>query len=275
HYEYRYINPVNDQDGGEPGGNIRQVFLYRTDRGVSFVDRPGGDSTTPTTVVGSGSATQLSSSPGRIDPGNTECNSSRKTLAGEYMFHGHHLFVIANHFNSKGGDDPLMGRFQPPTRVSEVQRHQQAQIEHDFVAQIEAADPSAEVVVDGDLNDFEWSDTVSILKSGVLTDLMDTLPLDQRYSYVFEGNSQTLDHILLNDALGSRPFVFDPVHVNAEFANQVSDHDPSVVRITLNDPPSASAGRPYAVNEGSTITVPATGTDPQGDPPTYARAPNN
>ena len=27
------------------------------------------------------------------------------------------LFVIANHFNSKGGDQPLFGRFQPPTRA--------------------------------------------------------------------------------------------------------------------------------------------------------------
>ena len=40
---YREIDPVNDQDGGEPGGNIRQVFLFRTDRGLAFVDRPGGD----------------------------------------------------------------------------------------------------------------------------------------------------------------------------------------------------------------------------------------
>src|SRR5207245_7503420 len=42
-YDWRQISPVNDQDGGEPGGNIRQVFLFRTDRGLSFVDRPGGD----------------------------------------------------------------------------------------------------------------------------------------------------------------------------------------------------------------------------------------
>ena len=34
------------QDGGEPGGNIRVGFLFRTDRGLAFVDRPGGDSTT-------------------------------------------------------------------------------------------------------------------------------------------------------------------------------------------------------------------------------------
>ena len=41
-YSWRQIDPVDDQDGGAPGGNIRQVFLFRTDRGLSFVDRPGG-----------------------------------------------------------------------------------------------------------------------------------------------------------------------------------------------------------------------------------------
>jgi predicted extracellular nuclease len=270
HYEYRYINPVNDQDGGEPGGNIRQVFLFRTDRGLQFVDRPGGDSTTPDAVVGSGAGTQLLFSPGRIDPGNTAWNSSRKPLAGEFTFNGHRLFVIANHFNSKGGDQPLEGRFQPPTRGSEVQRHQQAQIVHDFVASIEAADSNANVVVDGDLNDFEFSDTVQILENGVLTDLMDTLPQNQRYSYVFEGNSQTLDHILIGGGLLSRAFVFDPVHVNAEFAVQASDHDPSVVRITLNDPPSADAGGPYSVAEGNSVTLTGSGADPEGGSVTYA-----
>ena len=50
-YDYRQIDPQNNQDGGQPGGNIRVVFLYRTDRGLSFVDRPGGTSTSATTVV--------------------------------------------------------------------------------------------------------------------------------------------------------------------------------------------------------------------------------
>ncbi|HEY6835987.1 MAG TPA: Ig-like domain-containing protein [Gaiellaceae bacterium] len=270
HYEYRYINPVDDQDGGEPGGNIRQVFLFRTDRGLQFVDRPGGGSTTPDAVVGSGPTTQLLYSPGRIDPGNSAWNASRKPLAGEFTFNGHRLFVIANHFNSKGGDDPLEGRFQPPTRISEVQRHEQAQLVHDFVASLEAADPAANVVVDGDLNDFEFSDTVHILENGVLTDLMDTLPENQRYSYVFEGNSQTLDHILLGGGLLSRQFVFDPVHVNAEFADQASDHDPSVARISLNDAPTADAGGPYSVAEGSAVTLTASGGDPEGGPVRYA-----
>lgn len=269
-YESRQIDPVDDQDGGAPGGNIRQVFLFRTDRGLSFVDRPGGGSTTPTTVVTGASGPELSFSPGRIDPTNSAWNTSRKPLAGEFMFNGHHLFIIANHFNSKGGDDPLMGRFQPPVRSSETQRHQQAQIVHDFVASILAADANASVVVDGDLNDFEFSDTVTILKTSVLTDLMETLPQNERYSYVFEGNSQTLDHILVSGALLGRPLVYDVVHVNSEFADQASDHEPSVVRITLNDSPSVSAGGPYSVNEGGSVAVAATATDPEGGALTFA-----
>jgi uncharacterized protein len=274
-YSYRYVNPVNDADGGEPGGNIRQVFLFRTDRGLSFVDRPGGGPTTATTVVNGPGGPQLSASPGRIDPTNGAFATSRKPLAGEFLFRGHHLFVIGNHFNSKGGDDPLLGRFQPPTRSSEVQRHQQAQVVHDFVASILAADPNAGVVVDGDLNDFEFSDTVTTLKTGVLHDLIDTLAPNERYSYVFEGNSQTLDHVLVSDALQARPTAFDVVHVNAEFADQASDHDPSVARITLNDPPSVAAGGPYAVDEGSSITLSASGSDPEGGQLAYAWDLNN
>jgi predicted extracellular nuclease len=233
-YSYRQINPVNDQDGGEPGGNIRQIFLFRTDRGLGFVDRPGGDSTTATTVANSGGIAQLSFSPGRIDPTNTAWSSSRKPLAAEFVFNGQRLYVIANHFNSKGGDQPLTGRFQPPVRSSEVQRHQQATIEADFVQQIRAIDANANVVVLGDLNDFEFSDTIHILEAAGLTDLYETVPLAERYSYVFEGNSQTLDHILVSGSLLNRS-TLDVVHVNAEFADQASDHDPSVVRILMND----------------------------------------
>jgi hypothetical protein len=168
-----------------------------------------------------------------------------------------------------------MGHLQPPTRSSEAQRHAQAQIVHDFVEDIVTADPSANVVVDGDLNDFEFSDTVSILRGGaspILSDLIDTLPQNERYSYVFEGNSQTLDHVLLSDALFARPFAFDVVHVNSEFADQASDHDPSVSRITLNDPPTATFNAPTSSFAGFDFAISLTspsGPEP-GDTFTYA-----
>jgi hypothetical protein len=39
--------------------------------------------------------------------------------------------------------------------------------------------------------------------------------------------------MLVGGGLLSRPRTYDPVHVNAEFATQVSDHDPQVAAFTL------------------------------------------
>jgi predicted extracellular nuclease len=230
-YDYRQMDPVNGADGGEPGGNIRVGFLFRTDRGVAFVDRPGAGSTTANSVVGSGSGTQLQYSPGRIDPTNSAFTTSRKPLAGEFTYLGQTFFVIANHFNSKGGDQPLFGRYQPPTLSSEVQRIQQAQVVNDFVDALLAANPAANIVVLGDINDFWFSNPMATLTAGgVLTPLITTLPANERYGYVFDGNSQDLDHILVSPNLYHNvPFVYDSVHVNAEFVDQISDHDPQLV----------------------------------------------
>ncbi len=178
-------------------------------------------------------APQLSFSPGRIDPTNPAFLNSRKPLAGEFRWNGRTLFVVGNHFNSKGGDDPLFGRVQPPVRSTEVQRHQQANVVADFVEQLLDADRRARVIVLGDLNDFEFSETLDILEDSGLTNLMETLPVPERYSYVFEGNSQTLDQILVSGALTRPRPEYDSVHVNAEFADQASDHDPQVARLQV------------------------------------------
>jgi uncharacterized protein len=238
-YQYRQLDPVDDQDGGEPGGNIRVGFLFRTDRGLSFVDRPGGTPTTATTGINHPSGPQLSFSPGRVAPQDPAFADTRKSLAGEFRLHGKKVFVVANHFSSKTADDPLFGRWQPPIRASELARHGQARVVNAFVDQLVAADPHANVIVLGDINDFEFSETVELLEGGVLTTLMDTLAKAERYSYVFEGNSQVLDQILVsNPLLSSFPVDYDPVHVNAEFADQASDHDPQVARLDLRGSPS-------------------------------------
>ncbi len=91
-------------------------------------------------------------------------------------------------------------------------------------------DPNANVVVLGDLNDFQFSETLAILEGGVLYSLIDTLPVYERYTYVFEGNAQALDHILVSGSLFGALVGYDVVHVNAEFADQISDHDPQVAR---------------------------------------------
>ena len=245
-YEARWINPTDGTDGGQPGGNIRQVFLFRPDRGVAFVDRPGGTATTATTVVAAGHKPHLTSSPGRIDPTSSAWASSRKPLVGEFTFRGATVFAIANHFASKGGDDPLFGRWQQPVRASEVQRVRQATEVRGFIDSILDVDASARVVVLGDINDFEFSPSVDTLvgtqqpPARQMVDLPRTLPAAERYSYVYEGNSQVLDHILLSPGLTTAPpgqrqpaYDYDIVHTNSEFHDQDSDHDPQVVRLAI------------------------------------------
>ncbi|WP_332874621.1 endonuclease/exonuclease/phosphatase family protein [Lentzea terrae] len=227
-YQWRQIDPENGKDGGQPGGNIRVGFFFNPQR-VSFVDRPGGDFKTPVEVVKKNGRAALTVSPGRIDPLNEAWTDSRKPLAGEFKFRGRTVFVVANHFTSKGADDAIHGRIQPPNRSSEVQRVKQAAALKAFTEQIRAIDKGANVVLAGDLNDYQFSPTLQTLTGdGNLKALIETLPVNERYSYVFEGNSQTLDHIVLSRNITR--FGYDVVRVNAEFSDQASDHDPQIVR---------------------------------------------
>ncbi|MET8245460.1 endonuclease/exonuclease/phosphatase family protein [Streptomyces sp. NPDC005202] len=231
-YDWRSVDPVNDQDGGEPGGNIRQVFLFNPER-VSFTDRPGGDSTTAVGVTKEHGRAALTVSPGRIDPTSDAWKSSRKPLAGEFVFRGRTVFVIANHFPSKGGDQGLTAQYQPPTRSSETQRHLQAAEVNSFVKDILKVQKNADVVALGDMNDFEFSDTARILEGdGELWSAIKSLPKSERYTYDYQGNSQVLDQILVSPSIRRGcDFDYDSVHINSKFHDQISDHDPQVLRL--------------------------------------------
>lgn len=137
----------------------------------------------------------------------------------------------------------LAGKWQQPVRFSEPARHLQAQEIRSFLDLLLAADPNANVVVLGDINDFEFSRTVDIMVgsgANAIVDLPRMLPVNERYSYVYEGNSQVLDQILISRALTIAPpgamypaYVYDIVHTNSEFYDQDSDHDPQVVRLAI------------------------------------------
>lgn len=237
-YSWREIDPVNDQDGGQPGGNIRVVFLFNPAR-VQFVDRGSAAvdrSTTATKVVSVHGQPALTLSPGRVDPTNPVWASSRKPLAGQFRFRGQSVIVVANHFDAKLGDQNADGRYQFPAQTSAIQRSGQAAAVHRFVAQILKVRRQADVVVLGDLNDYQFSPALTVLRTGsaggsgpaILRDLVSGLPLGQRYTYVYEGISEVLDHILV--APGVHGVGYQVVHLNAEYANQTSDHDPQVVR---------------------------------------------
>lgn len=232
-YAFTDIAPENNQDGGQPGGNIRVGYIYNPER-VQLVDeKPKGDAVTAVAVGKNG----LSHNPGRIDPMNEVFNNSRKPLAAEFKFKGRKVTVIANHFNSKGGDDALFGSNQPPVLESEAQRKEIAKVVNNFVGELLREDSQANVVVLGDLNDFQFSKPLDVLKGDSLTNMIEQLPSNEQYTYNYEGNAQVLDHILVSNNLAKRTEV-DIVHINSDFTEEhgrASDHDPVLVQIDLKE----------------------------------------
>ena len=207
-YEWRADRP-GQRPGRRRAGRQHPPGLPVPHRPRARVRRPPGRRPRPTAtaVVGPalGAAADASAPAGstrRTRPG----TRSRKPLAGEFIFNGQHLFVIANHFNSKGGDEPLFGRFQPPTAqlrgAAAPAGAGRARLRRRRSSPPTRTRTSSSL---GDLNDFEFSDTRRrSSRARVLNDLIDTLPPNERYSYVFEGNSQALDHILVSTVC-SRP----------------------------------------------------------------------
>jgi hypothetical protein len=149
------------------------------------------------------------------------------------------LYAVSNHFSSG-----------PDTRVG--QRTEQAAYLAAIVAALQAADPQARVDAGGDLNVFPRpddplvpaSDQLAALYELGLENLFDTLVAQvpaSAYTYVFEGQAQTLDHQFVTPRLGDELELARVAHVNADWPADfggdgprgASDHDPLVARYDL------------------------------------------
>ena len=243
-YEYSQVDPVDGEDGGQPGGNIRVGFLYHPAR-VGLVERGTGDPRSATHVETGADGPRLSASPGRIAPedpafaGDPEMGleGARKSLAAEFVFQGNRLLVINNHWKSKRGDDPLMGASQPPLARTESQRSRQATVIREFADEWLAHDPAAYVVVLGDLNELVERSPMLVLTATGLVDLVAEVPPDDRYTFIYRGNSQVLDHIVVSAGLRQMTSPrLDIVHLNADYADgdRASDHDPVLVELDFS-----------------------------------------
>jgi predicted extracellular nuclease len=177
--------------------------------------------------------------PGSASPG-------REPLYGKFQVDGKEIHIVGNHFKSKGGDDALFGMNQPPYRVTEEQRKLQAQVVRDFVDGIFAGDPSALVMVAGDLNDFQFGEPgegadhpVAILEGvggGIpLTNLVNLEKDDERYTYVYDGNSQVLDHTLVSPALMDLFVAVDVLHFNASYPDSLGADPSTPLRASDHD----------------------------------------
>lgn len=262
-YEWRSVAPHNNADGGEHGGNGRLGFLFRTDRGLAFSDRPSGSSdlgapgvpdlaVAPTHVQADGKGgARLTLSPGRVAPTDPVWADTRKPLAGELTWRGRRLIVIANHWYARTSSDPIAyGRRQPFGRPSEARRVAQAKSLAAFVRTLRRTAPDANVIVTGNLGAGDGSAALRALTApGVdLRDLASDLAPQDRYTADSGGVAEDLDHILISPALAKRPHRYQIVHRASEFADRAGAHDPSVVRITLA--PSAAPASPHVSRPG-------------------------
>ncbi|OBW58856.1 endonuclease [Solibacillus silvestris] len=228
-YDWIDVMPINNTSGGAPGGNIRVGYLYNPER-VSLVDGTNGTGEQANAWTEEGS---LALNPGFVNPSKFE--DTRKPIAAEFEFQEERIVVIGAHLNSKGGDDSLWGPTQPPVLGSEPERIELAQVINDFIDEGLAKDPDVNIVVAGDMNDFEFTPALETLKGGVLTNMVDKAPVEDRFSYYFQGNNQVLDHILVSNNLAEVTEI-DMIHINANFTEaqgRASDHDPVLVQIDL------------------------------------------
>ncbi|MBI5443129.1 MAG: endonuclease/exonuclease/phosphatase family protein, partial [Deltaproteobacteria bacterium] len=237
-YEEVWIDPVEGREGGQPGGNIRVALLLNPSR-VTLVKRGEAGPLDATEPEGLGKKLHLTLSPGRVAPRSTAFTPTqgegvRRSLAAELLFRGKPLFVVANHLSSKSDDDRAFGATQPPRSPTASRRAAQAQEVRTFVDRLLAADPMARVVVLGDMNDFEYSESARLLGNEPLENLVLRVPAESRYTFNFEGASQVLDHVIVSPALGAGSAI-EIVHANSDCSDEkrVSDHDPVVVRLRV------------------------------------------
>jgi uncharacterized protein len=146
------------------------------------------------------------------------------------------LWAVSNHFSST-----------PDARIG--QRREQAAYGAAILAAIEAAQPGTRVVYGGDLNVFPRpddpvsppSDQLAPLYDAGLHNLWADLAADvpaSAYSYVFQGQAQTLDHLFVSDSLYGDLIQMRAAHVNSDWpaahagdgSRGSSDHDPQVAR---------------------------------------------
>ncbi len=261
-----YLAEGNDVGGIDVGFLVKQSRISVVD--VTQSELPGCDHFTPATcntyVNPNNSAAEiLNDRPPLILRA-----SCPRPLGGSLPF-----TVIVNHLRSLNGvdDNTANGTGTVGTRVR-AKRRAQAEYLANLIQARQVADPTELIITLGDMNAFRVNDgyvdsigtilgtpapasQVTLASTDLvnpdLTDLIDVLPAAQQYSYNFDGNAQTLDHILLNH----KALVFltrfayarndsDFAVKNYESTNElrISDHDQPVAYFNLTLSPTAGPG---------------------------------
>jgi len=191
-YAWADIPPERDADGGQPGGNIRNAYLYNPAR-VELLD-----------------ATLR-----RLGTDAPEFAGSRKPLAAHFRVResGAELVVINVHLASKRHQSSIFAPENPGHDPREATRVDQARLIRRELEDARARD--LDYYVTGDFNDFEFSATLDALCGTESINLVDTLPPEERFDYNHRGQLQVLMHGIVSKARhAATPVDYEILHGN-------------------------------------------------------------
>ncbi|MGW8481833.1 ExeM/NucH family extracellular endonuclease [Microbacterium sp. NPDC055903] len=177
----------------------------------------------------------------------TVWDNAREPIAQAFDIDGRTVTVVANHFKSKsapsgGGTEPSDGQgFFNADRVA------QAESLLEFTQTIEDTTGSSDILLIGDFNAYAKEDPIEVFTSEGWSDTA-----AGQYTYTFDGELGSLDHVLASPSLSAsvtgsgvwsinspewsdRGYAFGAAEAGTPFRS--SDHDPIIVGVSSDVPP--------------------------------------
>lgn len=161
------------------------------------------------------------------------------------------FWFVVNHFKSKGSC-PSSGDIEAGQGCWNLARTVQAQALSSFVSKLQAQGET-DVLLMGDINSYLNEDPTKVLETAGYESLLKRMPANERYTYVFGGETGALDHGYASSSMRAQvtgvnvwhinadePTVldynteFNPTYTYSATAYRASDHDPVILGITLN-----------------------------------------
>lgn len=238
---------------------ITNAIIYRPDR-VTAV----GDPVTPTS------------------PEATAAFSNARSPIGQtFEKNGETFTVITNHFKSKGSACATADNDRSFGGAGNCNgnRVRQSEALRDFAAEVTTAVGDPDVLLTGDFNAYRYEDPIDVLRNAGYVD-MGPLLAEGQYSYVFDGGSGSLDHVLASPSLAEKitgltiwdinsveSFAYEyggyePLYAPYEF--RASDHNPTLIGLAAPAPdvPEAATISDDRPLRGDRVTVTGTGFTP-------------
>ena len=219
-YAWVDIPPLLDSDGGQPGGNIRNAYLFNKDR-VELVEN----------------------SVRRLGENSEAFEGSRKPLVAHFKLKAVAcpLALVNLHLVSKRHQHSIFSPENPGFDPQQSRRVQQASIVRALI--LELADQDIDYLVTGDFNDFEDSPTLRAMLGGESVNLVKSLPKQQRYDYNHRGKLHVLMHAIVSKKLAAdQRAEYEILHGNellgvrpGDLGTKPSDHAYVISRIKMGE----------------------------------------